>query len=104
MMFIFAALGNLTYTLSIFTNPAPSYLREAIPYILGSVGTLIFDFTIFLQWCVWRDTEPKICRRKRSYSGRYRRLSTDDGGYRSGRYNRRSVMYNGRGVMDENFV
>ncbi|CAG8684552.1 15370_t:CDS:2, partial [Dentiscutata heterogama] len=40
-MFIFAALGNLTYTLYIFTNPEaiknPSSLREAVPYILGSV-------------------------------------------------------------------
>ncbi|CAH1759279.1 2941_t:CDS:2 [Entrophospora sp. SA101] len=59
VMFIFAALGNLTYTMSIFTNPLassdPLFLIDKIPYILGSVGTLSFDVTIFLQWCVWKD-------------------------------------------------
>lgn len=79
-MFIFAALGNLTYTTSIFANPKaesdPNYLREAVPYILGSVGTLAFDVTIFLQWCVWRDPE-----RRKSISiegGRYQRIRGRD--------------------------
>ncbi|CAG8469790.1 1496_t:CDS:2 [Diversispora eburnea] len=53
-MFIFAALGNLSYTLSIFTHPlaktSQEYLYEQIPYVLGSIGTLAFDVTIFLQW------------------------------------------------------
>ncbi|CAI2163452.1 15406_t:CDS:2 [Funneliformis geosporum] len=100
-MFIFAALGNLNYTLSIFTNPSKSesYLREAFPFILGSVGTLMFDVTIFLQWCIWRDAEPRKKSRRSIYSGRYgsdgvryRQLSSDDGSFRSGRYNQRSEI------------
>jgi len=62
-MFIFAALGNLTYTLYIFTSPSaskdPSFLPKAVPYILGSVGTLSFDFVVFLQWLMWRDPENR---------------------------------------------
>ncbi|RHZ84795.1 hypothetical protein Glove_74g108 [Diversispora epigaea] len=58
-MFIFAALGNLSYTLSIFTHPlaktSQEYLHEQIPYVLGSIGTLAFDVTIFLQWCAWKN-------------------------------------------------
>jgi len=59
IMFICAALGNLTYTMSIFTNPLassdPLFLVDKIPYIFGAVGTLSFDVIIFLQWCVWKD-------------------------------------------------
>ncbi|CAG8648798.1 16298_t:CDS:2 [Acaulospora morrowiae] len=57
-MFIFAALGNLNYSLSIFINPRfsrdDSYVRETIPYVLGAIGTLGFDLTIFVQWYRWR--------------------------------------------------
>ena len=54
-LFLFAAFGNLTYTLSIFSNPhsTPESLMEAIPYILGSAGTLMFDLTIFSQYVVY---------------------------------------------------
>ncbi|RIB05492.1 PQ loop repeat-domain-containing protein [Gigaspora rosea] len=71
-MFIFAALGNLTYTSYIFTSPSaskdPSFLPEAVPYILGSVGTLSFDFVVFLQWLMWRDPENRKFRRSQHYS------------------------------------
>ncbi|KAI8372743.1 PQ loop repeat-domain-containing protein [Radiomyces spectabilis] len=51
-LFFFAAMGNLTYTLSIFTNPhaTRASLIEAVPYILGSAGTLMFDASIFIQY------------------------------------------------------
>ncbi|CAM0137831.1 unnamed protein product [Umbelopsis sp. WA50703] len=54
-LFLFAAFGNLTYTLSIFTNPHSTResLIEAIPYILGSAGTLLFDLTIFAQYVIY---------------------------------------------------
>ncbi|RHZ89444.1 hypothetical protein Glove_14g15 [Diversispora epigaea] len=60
-MFIFAALGNLTYSLSIFINPLflkdSYYAGETIPYILGSIGTLGFDITIFIQWLRLRNNK-----------------------------------------------
>ncbi|KAI8138485.1 PQ loop repeat-domain-containing protein [Fennellomyces sp. T-0311] len=50
-MFLSAAAGNFTYTLGIFTNPHQTRqtLLEAVPYILGSAGTLCFDATIYIQ-------------------------------------------------------
>src|SRR5687768_14261750 len=56
-MFFWAAMGNLTYTLSILNsadavNPETRKraLLEAVPYVLGSSGTLMFDVSIFVQW------------------------------------------------------
>ncbi|KAF9973290.1 hypothetical protein BGZ73_003461 [Actinomortierella ambigua] len=50
LMFFWAAMGNFTYALSIFNSPAAvnpetskQFLKEAVPYILGSSGTLMFD-------------------------------------------------------------
>jgi hypothetical protein len=56
-LFIFAALGNLTYTTSILLSSAihsHAKLVEAIPYLLGSIGTLIFDSIIFSQFIWYR--------------------------------------------------
>ncbi|KAI9497352.1 PQ loop repeat-domain-containing protein [Zychaea mexicana] len=56
-LFICAACGNLTYTASILSNPnqTSESLVEAIPYLIGSAGTLCFDFTIFCQFLwYWR--------------------------------------------------
>ncbi|KAF9355720.1 hypothetical protein BGX26_006229 [Mortierella sp. AD094] len=57
LMFFWAAMGNLTYSLSILNsadavNPdtRQKFLREAVPYLLGSSGTLMFDVSIFAQW------------------------------------------------------
>jgi uncharacterized protein with PQ loop repeat len=56
-LFIFAALGNLTYTASILLSSAMNYHQkviEAIPYLLGSIGTLVFDVIIFSQFFWYR--------------------------------------------------
>ncbi|CDS05734.1 hypothetical protein LRAMOSA08262 [Lichtheimia ramosa] len=56
-LFAFAASGNLTYTSSILLNPnnTSESLLEAVPYLIGSAGTLTFDFTIFCQFLYyWR--------------------------------------------------
>ncbi|KAF9156117.1 hypothetical protein BG015_007159 [Linnemannia schmuckeri] len=57
LMFFWAAMGNLSYTLSILNskdavNPDTrrKFLLEAVPYVLGSSGTLMFDLSIFCQW------------------------------------------------------
>ncbi|KAF9081650.1 hypothetical protein BGX23_000608, partial [Mortierella sp. AD031] len=57
LMFFWAAMGNLSYTLSILNsadavNPETrrKFLLEAVPYVLGSSGTLMFDVSIFCQW------------------------------------------------------
>ncbi|KAF1807534.1 PQ loop repeat-domain-containing protein [Mucor lusitanicus] len=58
-LFFFAAMGNLTYVLSIFTNPhaTRATMLEAVPYIIGSAGTLIFDGTIFAQYALYTNKD-----------------------------------------------
>ncbi|THH33944.1 hypothetical protein EUX98_g201 [Antrodiella citrinella] len=61
-LFIFAFLGNLFYVASILSSPklqlpprdASAFLRESIPYLLGSGGTLMFDVTIVAQSFIYR--------------------------------------------------
>ncbi|KAI8364367.1 PQ loop repeat-domain-containing protein [Radiomyces spectabilis] len=58
-LFVFAALGNFTYASSILTAPdnTPGTLLEALPYLIGSAGTLTFDATIFAQY-MWYRRKP----------------------------------------------
>lgn len=59
-LFIFAACGNLTYTASVLSHPGHTKetLLEAVPYLIGSAGTLVFDFTIFCQF-LWYSRQRK---------------------------------------------
>ncbi|KAI8071145.1 PQ loop repeat-domain-containing protein, partial [Gilbertella persicaria] len=46
-MFIFSVVGNLTYCVSIVLDSTdPTYLLINYPWLLGSGGTLFFDFTV----------------------------------------------------------
>ncbi|KAH9854234.1 PQ loop repeat-domain-containing protein [Lenzites betulinus] len=75
-LFIFAFLGNFFYVASILTSPnlqlpepeASAFMRESIPYLLGSGGTLMFDVTIVTQSLLYR---PKPPTRGRALSGSY---------------------------------
>ncbi|KAJ6623539.1 PQ loop repeat-domain-containing protein [Mycena sp. CBHHK59/15] len=61
-LFIFAFLGNSFYVASILMSenvflPPPAsteFLKESLPYLLGSGGTLIFDITIVSQSVIYR--------------------------------------------------
>ncbi|KAH9946113.1 PQ loop repeat-domain-containing protein [Epithele typhae] len=74
-LFIFAFLGNFFYVASILTSPnmqlpqpeASAFLRESIPYILGSGGTLMFDITIVTQSYLYR-SKPAIRGRRQSHT------------------------------------
>ncbi|KAM6500448.1 PQ loop repeat domain containing protein [Amanita muscaria] len=67
-LFICAFLGNTFYVTSIVISPrfylppplSTEYIRESVPYLLGSGGTLMFDITIVTQFFLYR--------RKRRYS------------------------------------
>ncbi|KAJ7632729.1 PQ loop repeat-domain-containing protein [Roridomyces roridus] len=66
-LFIFAFLGNSFYVASILTSeqvyqppPASSeFLRESLPYLLGSGGTLMFDVMIVSQSWLYRKRAPR---------------------------------------------
>ncbi|KAI9282261.1 PQ loop repeat-domain-containing protein [Sporodiniella umbellata] len=54
-MFIFSVVGNLTFCLSIiFVSLDPTFLFINYPWLLGSGGTLFFDFTIFFQFYMYK--------------------------------------------------
>lgn len=61
-LFVFAFLGNTFYVASILFSPktflpppeSTAFLRESIPYLLGSAGTLMFDVTIVMQSFIYR--------------------------------------------------
>jgi len=61
-LFVFAFLGNVFYVSSILSSPknflppplSTQFIRESIPYLLGSGGTLMFDITIIGQSFCYR--------------------------------------------------
>ncbi|XP_064384142.1 uncharacterized protein LOC135333159 [Halichondria panicea] len=53
LLFTLAILGNVTYGLGIFLYSVdPVFLLQRLPWIVGSVGTLVFDFIIMGQFAV----------------------------------------------------
>ncbi len=55
-MFVLAILGNVTYGLGIFLYSVdPVFLLQRLPWLVGSVGTLFFDFTVSYSMCVYND-------------------------------------------------
>ncbi|KAI8888922.1 PQ-loop-domain-containing protein [Backusella circina FSU 941] len=60
-MFVFSVVGNITYCLSIlFVSLDPTFLLINYPWLLGSGGTLFFDFTIFFQFYMYRNQKTVI--------------------------------------------
>ncbi|CAO3683513.1 unnamed protein product [Umbelopsis ramanniana] len=54
-MFFCAVMGNVFFTLSIFLRSTdPTYLLINLSWIIGSCGTLVFDFTIFMQFIIYK--------------------------------------------------
>eukprot|EP01134_Creolimax_fragrantissima_P004079 CFRG4079T1 len=55
-MFLLAVMGNVTYSLSIFITSCDSdFLLKKLPWIVGSLGTIVFDMTIFAQFWIFGD-------------------------------------------------
>jgi hypothetical protein len=53
-MFILAVMGNVTYSLGIFLySTEEQFLIAKLPWLVGSIGTLCFDFTIFTQFIIY---------------------------------------------------
>ncbi|KAF7338208.1 Lysosomal amino acid transporter 1 [Mycena venus] len=85
-LFIFAFLGNSFYVASILTServfqPPPAsneFLRESLPYLLGSGGTLMFDVTIVGQSWIYRP-RPRRHGRSRTHG-----MAEEEGGLMAG--------------------
>ncbi|CAG8622222.1 7203_t:CDS:2, partial [Paraglomus occultum] len=53
-MFCFSVLGNVTFVLSVlFHSTDPAYLLINLSWLVGSGGTLTFDFIIFFQFYIY---------------------------------------------------
>ncbi|XP_071840417.1 lysosomal amino acid transporter 1 homolog isoform X2 [Apostichopus japonicus] len=53
-MFIITVLGNLTYGLSvILEDTSLVFLCRHLPWLVGSIGTLVFDVSLLLQFAVY---------------------------------------------------
>ncbi|KAG0149920.1 hypothetical protein CROQUDRAFT_652885 [Cronartium quercuum f. sp. fusiforme G11] len=82
LLFVMAFLGNLTYVISVLLSPEmahePGYLAESFPYLIGSGGTLCFDFTIFVQSRLYPSDQRLQRRRRRTTSaGRSREVDIE---------------------------
>lgn len=62
LMFTMAVLGNLTYAGSIFLYEWDwPYILSRLAWLLGSVGTLCFDFTALTQFLYYKKEAPIEC-------------------------------------------
>lgn len=61
LFFVFSVFGNLTYAASILAFSSDrDYLVTNISWLLGSLGTLVFDFVILLQFLAYRHLDEEI--------------------------------------------
>lgn len=59
-MFVCAVFGNFFFALSIFLRSMERrYIIQNMPWIIGSLATVIFDIMIFLQFCVFNRRKLK---------------------------------------------
>ncbi|KAI9095896.1 PQ loop repeat-domain-containing protein [Phlyctochytrium arcticum] len=57
LMFAFSVLGNATFFLSIILESTePDWLYLNVPWLVGSGGTMLFDFVVLLQFYMYRET------------------------------------------------
>jgi len=53
-MFCMAIMGNVTYALGILLiSVRGDFIVDHLPWLVGSLGTLMFDFTIFTQFVIF---------------------------------------------------
>ncbi|CDO92824.1 unnamed protein product [Kluyveromyces dobzhanskii CBS 2104] len=56
LFFLFACLGNTTFIVSVLSiSVAPRYLLVNASWLIGSSGTLIMDFIIFIQFFIYNN-------------------------------------------------
>lgn len=56
LFFMLSLTGNLTYGVSLIAfSQKKKYLLNALPFLLGSVGTIVEDCIIFVQFRLYAD-------------------------------------------------
>ena len=65
-----AVLGNMFYGCGVLMESVEvTFIVNHMPWLLGSVGTLIFDFTIIMQYLAYGTEVEQRKKRKRLISG-----------------------------------
>lgn len=60
LFFILSVCGNITYAASILAfSTERDYVITNIPWLMGSLGTLAFDFVILFQFLLYREHEEE---------------------------------------------
>ena len=53
-MFTMAVLGNIFYACGVLMEgSSANFILNHLPWLIGSIGTLVFDFTIMVQYCTF---------------------------------------------------
>jgi hypothetical protein len=53
--------GNLTYGISLIAySQEKKYLLNALPFLLGSLGTIVEDSTIFVQFRLYSNNKRRV--------------------------------------------
>ena len=61
LFFLFACIGNVTFILSVLAiSLEPSYILVNASWLLGSSGTLLMDFIIFIQFFAYGVGKPVV--------------------------------------------
>lgn len=60
LFFILSVMGNLTYGAGILCHSTErNYVIKNVPWLIGSLGTMVEDVTIFVQFHLYRNTESE---------------------------------------------
>eukprot|EP00039_Didymoeca_costata_P001287 m.51259 g.51259 ORF g.51259 m.51259 type:complete len:315 (+) comp10722_c0_seq2:220-1164(+) len=75
IMFSMAVLGNVLYAAGVLMiSVDPTFILNHLPWLIGSIGTLFFDFTILVQYFIYgEESEGAVggSRRKKKGKGEY---------------------------------
>lgn len=70
LFFMFSTLGNVSFAASIlFAMTDKEYLLLNLPWLIGSAGTIIFDFTVLLFYMVLNEDICPVLLVSRTYPG-----------------------------------
>ena len=61
LFFLLSLTGNLTYGVSLVAySQERKYLLNALPFLLGSVGTIVEDCIIFVQFRMYSTNKRRV--------------------------------------------
>ena len=78
-MFFCAVMGNVTYALGVFLRDAsPKALLAALPFLVGSVGTICLDGIILIQFWLYKGSSANKRTSSVGGDGTYVLVDSDD--------------------------